>query len=66
MRESEKEMETTIEFRVQGLGGHCKRNENYYNGLHRDYYEDPFLPYRLTQGQLVYKFLGSSSETFAL
>ena len=37
----EKNMEITIGFRVYGLEG--MEHGNYYNGLCRDYYEDPFL-----------------------
>ena len=32
-------METTIGSRMNG-----EENGNYYNGLSRDYYKDPFLP----------------------
>ena len=39
-------METTITglYRVEGLGlrRNGKENGNYYNGLYRDYYKDPF------------------------
>ena len=44
----EKQMETTIGFRVQDFGFMVgmmkwKRNGNYSNELYRDWYKDPFL-----------------------
>ena len=52
----EKKMESpivSVEFRVCGVEGMEKKNGNYYIGLYRDYYEDPFLHSKLTKGQKV-------------
>ena len=45
-------MEKTTETTTMGDIGLGLDNENYYNGLNRDYYKDPFLHSWLTKGNL--------------